>query len=918
MQHPNDDLEPTEILATRLPGTPENDGDTLGAGARLGRYRLQSLLGRGGMGEVYLAEQLEPVRRTVALKLLRLRRLEARHLAYFEVERQLLAQMRHPAIAQIYDAGATAEGFPFFAMEYIEGSPVTRFCDERQLPLRQRIELFIRICEGVQHAHQKGVIHRDLKPGNILVDEVDGRPLPKIIDFGIATAASRALDGSGHERAGTPAYMSPEQAGDDPAAVDTRSDVYSLGVVLYELLAGHRPGAAGEVSGEMAGETPGETRGTSSRRLPLPSEKFATLPAEEAERIAAAQGSSMAGMRKLLRNELDWVVAKAMRHDRSERYASAGELAEDLRRFLHGQPILAVPASRGYVWGKFFGRHRTALLAAAVMLAALLGGLTMSLYGLDQARAQRAVAERRSGELEKVVAFQQSMLESLDMQTMGVRLAEGLNRQVASLDPLASEGFGALLARADTTDLARELVDHSLLSSAEAAIDRDFADDPQLASELRESVAQVQAALGLSAKAAANFGQVADYRSEALGESDAATLRARQGQVFALLAAADLEQAQALLQRSLPQATSLPANDRVRVKLQLAQAQIAQARGDRERSKAMREELLGSLVAQFGERDPAAMEVLNELAGAQRVLGELDQSRANLERLLPMRSEVLGAEHEETLATLGNLAILRMVTGEKEGAVALQRDLTAKQIARLGAEHPLSLHARGTLANMLTDSGRAEEALPLMQSVLEARTRVMGSEHPLTIRARLNLATNYARLHDYALALPLEEQVIESRTRLLGPTHPDTISILVNHAGTLHRAGRSADTLKMLNDLVPLARQVLGEKHPQTQASLLIRAEANMALGKPDAAIAAYTELFDMRQRVLGDDHPETITAAWNLVDAYNTLGQRERAASWHQRYLAPLLAADPSTLNEAQANLAEAIRENRRPGKSD
>ncbi|KAF1721289.1 serine/threonine-protein kinase [Pseudoxanthomonas wuyuanensis] len=904
MQHPNDDLEPTEILATRLPGTTPAGGDPLGAGARLGRYRLQSLLGRGGMGEVYLAEQLEPVRRTVALKLLRLRRLEARHLAYFEVERQLLAQMRHPAIAQIYDAGATAEGFPFFAMEYIEGSPVTRFCDERRLPLRQRIELFIRICEGVQHAHQKGVIHRDLKPGNILVDEVDGRPLPKIIDFGIATAASRALDGSGHERAGTPAYMSPEQAGDDPAAVDTRSDVYSLGVVLYELLTGQRPGAAGE------------TAGTSRQRQPLPSEKLAALPAEEAARVAVAQGGSVAGLRKLLRNELDWVVAKATRQERSERYASAAELVDDLRRFLHGQPVLAVPASRGYVWGKFFGRHRTALIAAGVMLAALLGGLTMSLYGLSQARMQRAVAEQRSDELEKVVAFQQSMLESLDMQTMGVRLAEALNRQAASLDPLASEGFGALLARADTTDLARELVDHSLLSSAEAAIERDFADDPQLASELRESVARVQAALGLSVKAANNFGQVADYRSGALGESDAATLRARQGQVFALLAAADLEQAQALLQRSLPQAASLPANDGVRVKLQLAQAQIAQAKGDRERSKTMREELLAALVGQFGERDPAAMEVLNELAGAQRVLGELDQSRANLERLLPMRSEVLGAEHEDTLATLGNLAILRMVTGEKEGAVALQRDLTAKQIARLGAEHPLSLHARGTLANMLTDSGRAEEALPLMQSVLEARMRVLGGEHPQTIRARLNLATNYARLHDYASALPLEEQVIESRSRLLGPTHPDTVSILINHAGTLHRAGRSADTLKMLNDLVPLARQVLGEKHPQTQASLLIRAEANMALGRSDAAIAAYTELFDMRQRVLGDEHLETITAAWNLVDAYNALGQPERAASWHQRYLAPLLAAAPSTLNEAQTNLVAAMREGRRPGK--
>ncbi|HET6436248.1 MAG TPA: serine/threonine-protein kinase, partial [Xanthomonadaceae bacterium] len=215
---PPADGDATELLATRGQPTLAQAADggdpaaPLPAGARLGRYRIEGLLGRGGMGEVYRAEQLEPVRRTVALKLLRRQRLGARHLAHFEVERQLLARMRHPAIAQVYDADTTAEGHPFFAMEYIAGSPLTRFCEEHALSLRQRLELLIRICEGVQHAHQKGVIHRDLKPGNLLVDLVDGRPLPKIIDFGIATAAAGE---GGREIAGTPDYMSPEQAGGD-------------------------------------------------------------------------------------------------------------------------------------------------------------------------------------------------------------------------------------------------------------------------------------------------------------------------------------------------------------------------------------------------------------------------------------------------------------------------------------------------------------------------------------------------------------------------------------------------------------------------------------------------------------------------------------------------------------------------------
>ena len=213
MQGSADDPERTELLATRSPAAGAlADIDALAPGARLGRYRIEALLGRGGMGDVYRAEQLEPVHRTVALKLLRAQKLDARHLAYFEVERQLLAQMRHPAIAQVFDAGTTDDGHPFFVMEFIAGSPITRWCDEHALPLAERIALFIRVCEGVQHAHQKGVIHRDLKPGNLLVDEVDGRALHKIIDFGIATASSLT---DGREIAGTPDYMSPEQADGD-------------------------------------------------------------------------------------------------------------------------------------------------------------------------------------------------------------------------------------------------------------------------------------------------------------------------------------------------------------------------------------------------------------------------------------------------------------------------------------------------------------------------------------------------------------------------------------------------------------------------------------------------------------------------------------------------------------------------------
>ncbi|WP_246122958.1 serine/threonine-protein kinase [Luteimonas wenzhouensis] len=245
MTNPGDERDPdrTELLATRSPAVSAGGEATLPPGMRVGRYRIEALLGRGGMGEVYRAQQLEPVRRTVALKLLRARAMDVRRKAHFEVERQVLAQMRHPAIARIHDADTTPDGHPFFAMEYIDGAPITHYCEEHALSLAQRLALFIEVCEGVQHAHQKGVIHRDLKPGNLLVDEVDGRPHPKIIDFGIATATGA---GAGREIAGTPEYMSPEQAAGDQSLLDTRSDVYSLGVVLSELLTGRRPLAQGE------------------------------------------------------------------------------------------------------------------------------------------------------------------------------------------------------------------------------------------------------------------------------------------------------------------------------------------------------------------------------------------------------------------------------------------------------------------------------------------------------------------------------------------------------------------------------------------------------------------------------------------------------------------------------------------------
>lgn len=889
-----DDPDRTELLATRGPSADAADRDTLAPGARLGRYRIEALLGRGGMGDVYRAEQLEPVRRTVAIKLLRRRRLDARHLAYFEVERQLLAQMRHPAIAQVFDADTTADGHPFLAMEFIAGSPLTRFCEEHALSLRQRIELMIRVCEGVQHAHQKGVVHRDLKPGNLLVDQVDGRALPKIIDFGIATASSMA---EGREVAGTPDYMSPEQAGGDQSLVDTRSDVYSLGVVLYEVLTGQRP------------ETAGETLVASTRTLRLPSEQLATLPPGDADRIARGNGLRLADMRRVLRHELDWVVARAMQHDRNDRYPSAAALADDLQRFLDGRPLSAVPASRRYVWGKFVRRHRVGLAAASLVLLALLGGLAVSLYGLQQARAQRTIAEQRSAELEKVAAFQQSMLEGIDIEAMGAGMASGLRGQVARTSPATRAAVEDTLAHASTADIARNLIDRNILAGAETAIARDFAGEPALAANLRESVARVRDALGLPEAAAAGFREVADYREKALGAAARPTLEARQQQASAMLLAAQAKPAMALLRRTLADASALPPDDPLRIRLEMDRAGATSALGDRKAAREALEALYARSRATRGERDPVVMEVMNSLAILLGRIGEAKLGRDYMERLVTMRREVLGADHKDTLSALHNLAVMRIMTGDSEGALSLQRQLVETQTRRLGAEHPQTLTERGNLVSMLIDSGKAEQALPISLAVVEADTRVLGADSQQTLRAKLNLSSLYARLGQFDKTLAMQQEVIDARTRLLGPRHPDTIYILVNHAATLMQAGQAKQSLALLGSVLPLAREVLGDRHPQSQAAMDIRGQSAEEAGDTALAIASYRELLAMRSASLDAGDLKIADAAWKLEGALLVAGQDDEAARIRARYVVPLLEAPEAELDERQRKFVADVR---------
>ncbi|MHC5028486.1 MAG: serine/threonine protein kinase, partial [Planctomycetota bacterium] len=402
-----------------------------GPGTVIGDYRLLEVIGEGGFGKVFLAEQMQPIVRRVALKILK-PGMDSEHvIARFEAERQALARMDHPGIASVFGAGATTTGRPYVVMEYVDGLPITEYCDRHRFEINDRLRLLERTCLAVQHAHQKGIVHRDLKPTNILVTVHDGVPVPKIIDFGIAKAISepltdRTLQTGDRQLLGTPQYMSPEQAEFGRADIDTRSDIYALGVVLYELLAGVTPfepermrgGSLGDIQDIICNERP-----------PRPSTRLGAM-GDEAIPVARIRGVDAIVLRRMLRGDLDWVVLKALEKEPTRRYASASDLAMEIRRVLNSEPITARSPSSLYLLRKFVGRHRVMATAAGLATLAVVGGLVMATIGLQQASTQRDRAR------EALDVAEDRLWESYLAQARAGRTSDEPGRRFRSLDVL--------------------------------------------------------------------------------------------------------------------------------------------------------------------------------------------------------------------------------------------------------------------------------------------------------------------------------------------------------------------------------------------------------------------------------------------------------------------------------------------------
>ena len=730
---------------------------------RLGPYRILQVLGEGGMGIVYEAEQLEPVNRLVALKVIKAGMDTRGVVARFEAERQALAVMSHPGIAKVLDAGATETGLPYFVMELVPGVSLTEYCDARQLSVAERLRLFVEVCQAVQHAHQKGVIHRDLKPSNVLVMEVDGRPVPKIIDFGIAKATGQRLTEKTlvtmlGEALGTPAYMSPEQAERSGLDVDTRTDIYSLGVILYELLVGQLPSDPEELGmlGFIAQLISRETES------PVPSMKYATL-VNRKDRVASLRHTNPLDLRRTLAGDLDWIVMKAMDKERARRYETANALATDIERYLTDEPIAARPPSLTYRFRKFARRHRAWVVAGSAGLLAIVGGGAAATLGFVRATRAEDAARQEAASAKQVSDF---LVDLFRVSQPSV-------------------------ARANVVT-ARELLD-----SGAVRVARQLAGQPVVAARMLSTMGSAYSALGLYDQARALLDSGLHLRERTLGANDPTVVQSLLALGSLAQRRGDLPEAERQVSRvfAIDSATGRMASASFRDALYLlASIRTGQRRGVQAESLFTRIMALDSVLP-----NPDS-----SLASAHLGLGlayYMDKRYAaaepELRRALAYKERALGPGNVQVAYLYLNLGSLYQVQSRFAEALAMYERARPVLEATLGPEHPNVAAVLNNIGQVDKQLHRTGEAETLLRRALVIEQKVLAPDSPNTASTEISLAGLLQDEGHLAESETLYRAGLAVQERMWGPTNETVVVNERSYAQLLRRMGRTTEAASL-------------------------------------------------------------------------------------------------------------------------
>jgi serine/threonine protein kinase/tetratricopeptide (TPR) repeat protein len=803
-----DFLSAPSLIGLDSPGAAVDTESAAGVGRRIGPYTLLNKIGEGGFGTVFEAEQSEPLRRRVALKVIKLGMDTRQVIAQFEHERQALALMDHPNIARVFDAGATSEGRPYFVMEFITGMPITQYCDRERLSPRQRLELFVPVCHAVQHAHQKGIIHRDLKPSNVLVTLQDGIATPKVIDFGIAKATARhlsektAFTQSG-QFIGTPEYMSPEQAvaGLD---IDTRSDVYSLGVLLYELLTGATPFDAKELRSAAWTEVQRIIREVDP---PKPSTRLSKL--EALPRVASERHTEPSRLGSALRGDLDWIVMKCLEKDRTRRYATANGLAADVQRHLKGEAVLAAPAGAWYRTRKLVRRHKLSVLMSGLLISALLLGTVGTGVGLVRARAAKRAESR--------------VIELMGDLLKGVSPYFALGRDTTMLkglldDAAASLEAGGLHDAPEAEVRLRRTVGKTYLDISEfKPADRMLIRAFELAKITwkgdHEIVAGSQNDLGL---VHANTGRLAE------AEADFAAALAMQRRLFSGDHRAIAESLNNL-------AYCIQALGRPTEALPLYRESLA-----------MRQRLF------TGDHTDIAESLNNVGYCLADGIGDADGALPMYRAALEMRQRLFKTDHPDIALSLSNVgAALQMLHQSNEALPKFQASMSMFQ-RLIPKDHVYTAQAMGNVAFSLQQLGRKEEALPLYTASLDMYRRLLPGDFELVAGAINNVGYCLASMERLPEALAAHGEALAMRQRI---KQPGPLTRSLNNFGTvLVQMGKPAEAEPILRECLDLSTRLWpdGDRKAQYRyVTMSVLGEALAMQGSYTAGESMLTEACD-------------------------------------------------------------------------